>query len=149
MSNARKTAKHAPRLGALLRVASQAMTQELARWLATSEYSDLQPLHSAAIQPLWEDPQGARITTLAQASHVTKQSMSVLVDYLVTRGYVERVPDPDDARAVRVRLTPRGQAFGMAVRATSRRVEADWAERIGAERVAALIDTLSLLRTRL
>lgn len=149
MSNTKKSSRHPPRLGALLRIASQAMTQELAQWLAASEYSDLQPLHSAAIQPLWEDPQGARITTLAQASHVTKQSMSVLVDTLVARGYVERVPDPGDARAVRVRLTQRGQAFGAAVRATSRRVEADWAERIGPERVAALIDTLSLLRTKL
>lgn len=149
MSNRKNTSDQAPRLGALLRIASQAMTQHLAEWLASSEYADLQPAHSAAIQPLWENPQGARITTLAQRSRVTKQSMSVLVDHLVARGYVERAPDPDDARAVRVRLTPRGRAFGAAVRATSQEVEADWAARIGAQRVAALIETLELLRGRL
>src|SRR5689334_10987350 len=125
MSNAHGPSNRAPRLGALLRIASQAMTERLAGWLASSEYADLQPFHSAAIQPLWEVPEGARITTLAQRSRVTKQSMSVLVGYLVERGYVERVPDPDDARAVRVRLTAKGKVFGAAVRACSRRVEAD------------------------
>ena len=149
MSNTRKSTDQSPRLGALLRLASQTMTQALAEWLASSEYADLQPSHSAAIQPLWENPQGARITTLAQRSRVTKQSMSVLVDHLVERGCVERVRDPDDARAVRVRLSARGRAFAAAVRDTSRRVEADWSARIGAQRVKALIETLELLRTKL
>lgn len=138
-----------PRLGALLRVASQAMSEQLAGWLAASPYSDLQPAHSAAIQPLWAHPDGARITTLAKASRVTKQSMSVLVDHLEKCGYVERVADPEDARAVRVRLTPRGREFGQAVRACSRRVEADWAARIGTERVDALMDALDALRLSL
>jgi len=145
----KKTTGAPPRLGALLRVASQEMTARLAEWLAQSEYTDLQPSHSAAIQPLWENRDGARVTTLAKASRVTKQSMSVLVDYLVERGYVERVRDPDDARAVRVRLTAKGREFGAAVRATSRRVEAEWAALIGAERMEALIQTLNLLRTEL
>lgn len=149
MSNTKRASNHAPRLGALLRIASQDMTEQLGAWLATSEYADLQPFHSAAIQPLWEEPKGARITTLARASRVTKQSMSVLVDYLVVCGYVERVPDPDDARAIRARLTAKGRAFGAAVRACSRRVEADWAARIGAERVEGLIETLDLLRSSL
>jgi len=149
MSNMKKTTGAPPRLGALLRVASQEMTARLAEWLAQSEYTDLQPSHSAAIQPLWENRDGARVTTLAKASRVTKQSMSVLVDYLVERGYVERVRDPDDARAVRVRLTAKGREFGAAVRATSRRVEAEWAALIGAERMEALIQTLNLLRTEL
>ena len=149
MSNATRTSNTAPRLGALLRIASQAMTERLGEWLASSEYADLQPFHSAAIQPLWEEPKGARITTLARASRVTKQSMSVLVDYLVERGYVERVPDPDDARAIRARLTAKGKAFAAAVRACSRRVEADWTARLGAERVNGLIETLDLLRKSL
>jgi DNA-binding MarR family transcriptional regulator len=147
--NPKRTGEQAPRLGALLRIASQSMTQRLAEWLAESEFADLQPSHSAAIQPLWEDPQGARITTLARRSRVSKQAMSVLVDHLVERGYAERVPDPDDARAVRVRLSARGRALGAAVRATSRHVEADWAVLVGAERVQGLIDTLELLRGKL
>lgn len=144
-----KPSPRSPRLGALLRIATQSMTEQLSLWLASSEYSDLQPTHSAAIQPLWEHPGGARITTLAKASRVTKQSMSVLVDHLERCGYVERVSDPDDARASIVRLTARGRALGTAVRACSKRVEADWAERIGAEKIDELIATLGTLRLSL
>ncbi|MER5433315.1 MarR family transcriptional regulator [Streptomyces sp. NPDC002588] len=39
-----------------------------------------------------------------QASHVTRQ-----VQRLQQAGYVTRVPDPDDPRARRIRLTPRGE----------------------------------------
>src|SRR5512146_435680 len=118
-----------PLLGALLRVATQAATERFSAWLAASGYRDLQPAHSAAIQPLWEMPAGARITTLARSARITKQSMSALVDHLEATGYVERVEDPDDARATRVRLTARGRAYGKAVRAFGRMLEAEWAER--------------------
>lgn len=138
-----------PGLGALLRVASQAMTGRLAEWLASSDYADLQPAHSAAIQPLWANPRGTRVTDMARAARVTKQSMSVLVEHLVERGYVERLPDPNDARAARLRLTARGRAFATAVRALSRRIEEDWARQVGTKRIEALIETLDLLRTKL
>lgn len=149
MSNIQKTSRQALRLGALLRIASQSMSERLADWLASSEYSDLQPSHSAAIQPLFERPEGERITTLARASRVTKQSMSVLIESLEERGYVERINDPGDARAVRVRLTDRGKAYGAAARSVSRRVEAEWAALIGAERLEALIEALEMLRGHL
>jgi DNA-binding MarR family transcriptional regulator len=123
------------------------MTQQLARWIASSGFEDLQPAHSAAIQPLWEMPEGARITTLARASRITKQSMSALVSDLEGSGYVERVQDPDDARAIRVRLTPRGRAYGRAVRNFTRSIEADWAARVGVQRIEELRATLELLRS--
>lgn len=149
MSNIQETSRQAPRLGALLRIASQSMSERLADWLASSEYSDLQPSHSAAIQPLFERAEGERITTLARASRVTKQSMSVLIESLEERGYVERINDPGDARAVRVRLTDRGKAYGAAARSVSRQVETEWAALIGAERLEALIEALEMLRGHL
>jgi DNA-binding MarR family transcriptional regulator len=142
-----KAKDRGPLLGALLRLASQAMTDKFNEWIASSRFTDIQPAHSAAIQPLWELPDGARITTLARASRITKQSMSALVTDLEAAGYVERVEDPDDARASRVRLTPRGRAYGKAVRAFARALEADLADRIGAQRVADLRTTLELLHT--
>jgi DNA-binding MarR family transcriptional regulator len=75
--------------------------------------------------------------------------MGALVDHLARRGYVERVADPDDARAARIRLTARGRTFGKAVRALVRAVEAEWAERIGARRVEELKAALELLRKSL
>ncbi len=134
-----------PMLGALLRLASQYMAERFARWLAESKFQGVQPAHSAVIQPLWEMPEGARVTTLARASRITKQSMSALVSDLEAGGYVERVEDPDDARAIRVRLTARGRAYGRAVRAFARGIEAEWVGQIGPHRVAELRATLEEL----
>ena len=136
-------------LPALLRLASQAMAEAYLRWLETSGFPNIQPAHSAVIQPLWEAPDGARLTTLARHSRITKQSMSALVDHLEKHGYVERVPDPDDARASLVRLTSRGRAFARAIRAFAREVEEDWAQRVGARRLDDLRSTLELLRASL
>jgi len=134
-----------PTLGSLLRLASQVMTEKHGRWLEASGFGDLQPAHSAVFQPLWDLPEGARLTTLARASRITKQSMSALVDHLEKHGYVERVADADDARASLVRLTARGRAFVRAIRGFAREIEADWAERVGARRVEDLRATLELL----
>jgi len=142
-----RTHDRGPMLPALLRLASQTMTEEYLRWLETSGYSDIQPAHSAVIQPLWDQPDGARLTTLARHSRITKQSMSALVDHLEEHGYVERIADPADARATLVRLTARGRAFGRAIRQFARDVEAQWAQRVGAERIEELRATLELLRT--
>lgn len=135
-----------PLLGALLRIAHQATTERFTKWLETSEFKDVQPAHSAVIQPLWDEPGGLRITALARAGRMTKQSMSALVDQLEKGKYVERVDDPDDARATRVRLTTKGQTYARAVRALTRELETEWGERIGAARLAALKETLDLLR---
>jgi len=148
MSSSTGNVNRGPLLGALLRLASQAMTERFNIWIKSSGFADIQPAHSAAIQPLWEAADGARITALARASRITKQSMSALIADLEAAGYVERVDDPDDARASRVRLTTHGRAYGRAVRAFARSIEAEWAQRIGAQRVEQLRDTLDLLRTK-
>jgi len=148
MSTSTTRANEGPLLGALLRLASQAMTERFNRWIESSGFADIQPAHSAAIQPLWEAGDGARITALARASRITKQSMSALIADLEAAGYVERVDDPDDARATRVQLTSHGRAYGRAVRAFARSIEAEWAQRIGTQRVEELRDTLDLLRAK-
>jgi len=123
------------------------MAHRYGRWIEDSGFEHIQPAHGAVIQPLWEMPEGARITALAQAARITKQSMSALVDHLETHGYVERVDDPDDARATRVRLTARGRAYGRAARVFGRELELELAERIGAKHVEDLRVALELLRT--
>jgi DNA-binding MarR family transcriptional regulator len=148
MSSTSAKTDRGPLLGALLRIANQAATERFTTWLTAAGYGDIQPAHSAAIQPLWEMPEGLRITSLARSARITKQSMSALVDHLETTGYVERVEDPDDARATRVSLTTRGRAYAKAVRAFGRALEVEWAERIGSERIADLRATLELLRTQ-
>lgn len=146
MSTLRSPSEGTPLLGSLFRIASQKLLEQHVQWLESSGFDDIQPAHSAVIQPLYEQPEGARLTGLARASRVTKQSMSALVDHLEKHGYVERVPDPDDARASRIRLTARGRTFARAIRGLARSIEADWAERVGARRVEELRTTLELLR---
>ena len=50
-----------------------------------------------------------RITELAANEGVTQPAITLLVNRLEHRGWVNRVPDPGDGRAVLVRLADRGQ----------------------------------------
>ena len=138
-----------PRLGALLVFAYEALHERTLVWLKESGHEAIQFAHLRVNQPLWDAPKGLRLTALARARRITKQSMSALVDHLEKEGYVERVADPDDARAVRVRLTARGRSFAHDIREFVDGAEADWSERIGARHFAALRTALELLRRSL
>jgi len=145
MSSARLPRTEERTVGSLLRIAHASMVEEYVRWLASSPYKDIQPAHAAAIQPLWQRPDGVRLTVLAQTARIKKQSMGALVDSLEEGGYVERVEDPEDGRASRVRLTAHGRRFAKDARAFARGTEARLAERIGARRLEDLRDSLELL----
>lgn len=80
---------------------------------------------------------------------MTKQSMGYLIDHLERRGYVERVPDPADQRARIIRRTARGWAVEPVARASIRRLEDEWAEQIGAERMREFRSVLADLATLL
>ncbi|MEZ5565973.1 MAG: MarR family transcriptional regulator [Gammaproteobacteria bacterium] len=49
--------------------------------------------------------QGGRQTDLAAVMDVTPVTLGRMIDQLEKRGLVQRAPDPDDRRAIRVRLT--------------------------------------------
>ena len=51
---------------------------------------------------------GSRLTDVAAAARVTKQSMRVLVDRAAAMGLVERAPDPADGRARTIAFSPAG-----------------------------------------
>jgi DNA-binding MarR family transcriptional regulator len=52
-----------------------------------------------------------RSLALAEALRLDKSTTTRVVDALVRKGYVERRPDPDDARAVSLRVTRAGRAL--------------------------------------
>jgi DNA-binding MarR family transcriptional regulator len=113
---------------------------EFGRQLADTEYGDIRPTHGCVFRFVRED--GMRLTRLAELASITKQSAGEIVDDLVKRGYVERVPDPKDKRAKLICLTQRGreaQAVGFGLFAETER---RWIERFGAERWAAMRDLL-------
>jgi DNA-binding MarR family transcriptional regulator len=84
-------------IGALLRIPREAALRQTLDGLAASGYDDIRPAHFTVFQHM--PPEGIRLTTLADAALMTKQSMGYLVDELEGRGYVERAADPADRRA--------------------------------------------------
>jgi DNA-binding MarR family transcriptional regulator len=89
---------------------------------------------------------GSRLTDLAAQAQVTKQAAGELVDQLELRGYVERVADPRDGRARLVRLAPRGWDAASVAAPVVAAVEAEWADHLGSEELAALRAALLRLR---
>jgi DNA-binding MarR family transcriptional regulator len=129
-------------IGALLRIPREAALRQVVAGLAAADFGDVRPAHFTVFQHI--PPEGIRLTALADAALMTKQSMGYLVDDLEALGYVERVPDPTDRRAKVVRLTARGRAVEETVRKVIWQIEADWAARLGQEEYQHLT---RLLRT--
>lgn len=61
-----------------------------------------------------------RITELAAEERVTQPAITLLVNRLEERGWVKRIPDPSDGRAVLVSLTPAGEEVFARLRAEYR-----------------------------
>lgn len=91
-------------------------------------------------------PDGTRLTELADAAQVTKQTAGALVDQLERHGYVERVPDPTDARARLVRLGPRGKDAQSLAREVEAQVTEEWTRHLGPVEMRRLRSTLDRLR---
>jgi DNA-binding MarR family transcriptional regulator len=72
---------------------------------------------------------------LIKELRVSKQVAGQLVDTLVTRGYLDRTVDPEDRRRLKVTLTERGRAAAATQAAARAELDAELAERIGAEEV--------------
>ena len=64
-----------------------------------------------------EDRGMARISELAELDHCSQPTMTTQVRRLECAGLVTRTPDPEDARAVRIRITTEGSAMLAQVRA--------------------------------
>lgn len=123
-------------LGAMLRIPFQAIVARIHAGLQERGFTDLRPAHFVVFQHI--HPEGSRITELAERAQITKQSMSELVNYIVSRGYLERIPDPHDRRASIVRLSAKGQALNQAAREILQEIEAEWAKQIGWEQMNAI-----------
>lgn len=81
---------------------------------------------------------GATVTELGVHLGVTKQAASQLVDELVRKGYVERLPHPGDARARLIVLTERGRECTRAAEEAAAEAVRAWADVLGEEQLAAL-----------
>lgn len=131
-------------LGLLLFIPYRAMEDRVFAALAAAGFGDFTPAQARVFQRI--GPNGTRLTELAQAAQVTKQTAGFLVDQLEHAGYVERTPDPTDARARLVRVAARGAQTVPIGAAAIAEIEADWTTQLGSKRMAQLRQTLNRLR---
>ncbi len=102
------------------------------------------------LRTLREGPR--RITELAADERVTQPAITLLVNRLAERGWVKRVPDPSDGRAVLVSLTPVGQDVFERLRAEYRALlheEMAMLDDAEVETLAAAVEILDKLIERL
>ena len=103
----RSTTKIANEAWEALFRAQSTIVQELT---ARDAWEDLVPREYGVLYALSSAPEGLRITELGEDVLLTQPGMSRLVARLEARGLVDRIGDPGDARASRIRLTPAGAA---------------------------------------
>jgi DNA-binding MarR family transcriptional regulator len=103
------------------------------------------PKHSAVFAQI--DPEGSRLTDLADRANITPQAMGELIDELEDLGYVTREPDPSDRRAKLIVLTASGQAAIEAGKQTIVGLEARITEILGQEGHRTLREMLDKLLT--
>jgi DNA-binding MarR family transcriptional regulator len=123
-------------LPALMDLAVEEMYIDFRKLLEDSGITDVRPTHGCVFRFI--DGDGMRLTELASLAGLTKQSVGEIVDDLERLGYLERYPDPTDKRAKLIRLTAKGldaQRIGFSLFV---KLEEDWAEAFGADRIAAL-----------
>jgi len=128
----------------LLLEASRALGAEVVAGLDERGFPDARPGHAALFMHI-DRRWGTRLTDLARRARMSKQGMMLVVDDLEQRGYVRRVPDPEDSRAKVVRLTARGRRFVAEARRSVAAVETRARRELGDRRYEALRDSLEQL----
>ncbi|WP_034489042.1 MarR family winged helix-turn-helix transcriptional regulator [Actinomadura oligospora] len=125
---------------ALLAHAKDLSVEELHRRLAEEGFEGIRYRHGSVFRHI--DPEGSRLTVLAERSGLTKQALGELVSELEQGGHVERIIDPADRRAKIIRLTDRGRESQIAAARILMDIERSWAAELGQNRVDALRTTL-------
>ncbi|MEV6013972.1 MULTISPECIES: MarR family winged helix-turn-helix transcriptional regulator [unclassified Streptomyces] len=123
-------------LSAALLAAAGELTQRIHEGVVARGFEGLRPAHGFAFARL--APDGATVTDVAAHLGVTKQAASQLVEELVRKGYVERRPHPEDARARLVVLTELGWACTRAAEEAAADAVGAWAEVLGEGEMRAL-----------
>ena len=125
-----------PLIGALLRVPWEEVQRHMLVRLHERGFDDLDAAHLTVFQ--YPGPQDSRPSDLAARLRISKQALNYQLRELERLGYIRRQPDPDDLRAKRVVLTPRGASAIRVIREAVAEVERNWAERLGAKRFEQL-----------
>jgi DNA-binding MarR family transcriptional regulator len=130
----------------LLAGAFRQLIDELHRRLAERGHPDVRPAYGFALQAI--GPDGATMSEVGRRLGVSKQAATKTVAKLADLGYVDRTPDPGDARALLVTITTRGQDSLSAAAEIFEDLRREWIRELGADRVTALEDDLATMVSR-
>jgi DNA-binding MarR family transcriptional regulator len=143
---ARARPRHATRanLGFQLAKASQRWNELL--WAGFSEHGfpEVRPAYGSVLVPLFEED-GLRMGEIARRSRLSKQTMTTLVRLVEREGLVVREADPEDARAVIVRLSDRARDFAPVAERVLAGLERRVEETLGAQELQAARESLARL----
>jgi DNA-binding MarR family transcriptional regulator len=131
-------------MGQLLGDVKDALIDDLHERLHAAGFTDIRPAHGCVFRFI--PPEGMRLSDLAAAARMTKQSVGEHVFELEQLDYIERVPDPADGRAKLIRPTKKGLASMQVARQAFAEIEAGWAQAVGERRVAELRSALEAVR---
>jgi DNA-binding MarR family transcriptional regulator len=97
-------------VGFELAKASQRWNELLYEEFSARGYGEVRPAYGSILLPLFEED-GLRMGALAARARLSKQTMTTVIRLMEEAGLVTRDPDPQDGRAVLVRLTARSREF--------------------------------------
>ncbi|HET7533567.1 MAG TPA: MarR family transcriptional regulator [Nocardioidaceae bacterium] len=131
-------------LGLLMFVGYRSMESRVLEALHESGFEDMSAAKARVFERI--GAQGTRLTDLAEQAQVTKQTAGSLVDQLEQAGYVERRPDPSDARARLICIAERGLAAVQVAAGVVAQVEEEWTQHLGERDARHLRRILTRLR---
>lgn len=131
-------------LGLLMFVGYRSMESRVLEALHESGFEDMSAAKARVFERI--GAQGTRLTDLAEQAQVTKQTAGSLVDQLEQAGYVERRPDPSDARARLICIAERGLAAVQVAAGVVAQVEEEWTQHLGERDTRHLRRILTRLR---
>lgn len=123
----------------LLLLGFRALIDDVHAELAAAGHPEVRTLHGITIKAIGD---GITASALGRRLGVSKQAAAKTIEGLEREGYVERVPDPADARSKIIRLTPRGREMQQVAWRIMADQRARWAARLGEEQLAALESAL-------
>lgn len=132
-----------PLVGQHINTVLQVILDHILFCLHQAGFEDIRPAHLSVFRNLI--PHGIHISELANRAGITKASVIYLVNDLQERGYVERIPDPEDGRATIVQFSERGWATYEVARRAVLQLQEEWARAVGQDEMEAFLTTLARL----
>ena len=96
-----------------------------------------------------DEPEGIPLKRLAEELHLTPGTVSEVVDTMVRKGGLDRIINPNDRRAVMIRLTEKSQSYIDSINEKITEMSASLLSDFTEEEKYTLVATLEKLQTKL